>query len=58
MSKKTLMYVTAILGGIETIAIGSVSYFVEDNTLAMQINGAIAIGMTAIETICAKFVTE
>lgn len=58
MSKKLFQFVTAIIGGVQTVAIGSVTYFVEDKTMAMEINGAIAVLGTAIETICAKFVKE
>ena len=58
MSKKTFQYVTAIIGGIQTIAIGSVTYFLDDKTLAMEINGSIAVVATAIETVCAKFVKD
>lgn len=58
MKKKTFQYVTAILGGVQAIAIGSVTYFVEDKTTAMEINSAIAVISTAIETVCAKFVKE
>ena len=58
MSKRTLQFVTAIIGGCGTIAVGCVTYFVDDKALAAEIVSAIGVGITAVETICAKFVKE
>ena len=58
MSKRTFQFVTTIVGGLGTIATGCVTYFVEDKLLATEIVGAIGVGVTAVETICAKFVKD
>lgn len=56
MTQKTYKLITAIVGGVETIAVGCVTYFVQDN--AALINSCIVIAGTAILEICAKFVKE
>jgi hypothetical protein len=58
MSKKTFQFVTTILGGMATIAAGCVTYLVEEKALATEIVSAIGVGVTAAETICAKFVND
>ena len=58
MSKRTFQFVTTVLGGLGTIAAGCVTYFVEDKTLAAEIVSAIGVGVTAAESICAKFVKD
>lgn len=58
MSKRTFQFVTTILGGMATIAAGCVTFLVEDKTLATEIVSAIGVGVTAAETICAKFVKD
>ena len=56
MSKRTFQFVITIVGGLGTIATGCVTYFVEDKLLATEIVGAIGAGVTAVGTICSKFV--
>jgi hypothetical protein len=54
MTKKTFQFVTAIVGGLQTAAVGAVTYFLPENATA--INGAIVIIGTAIIEACAQFV--
>ena len=54
MSKRTFTFVTAIVGGIQTIAIGAVTYFAPESATA--INASIVIAGTAIIEICNQFV--
>lgn len=54
MTKKTFQFVTAIVGGLQTVAVGAVTYFLPDHATA--INGAIVIIGTAIIEACSKFV--
>lgn len=54
MTKKTFQFVTAIVGGLQTVAVGAVTYFTPEH--AMTINGAIVIIGTAIIEACAQFV--
>lgn len=56
MSKKTFQFVTAIIGGLQTAAVGAVTYFLPENATA--INSAIVIVGTAIIEACAQFVKE
>lgn len=50
MSEKTFKLVTAIVGGVETIAIGVVTYLAPEGATA--INASIVIAGTAIIEIC------
>lgn len=45
---------TAIVGGLQTVAVGAVTYFTPEHATA--INGAIVIIGTAIIEACAQFV--
>ena len=54
MSKKTFQFVTAVVGGLQTAAVGAVTYFMPEHATA--INGAIVIVGTAIIEACAQFV--
>ena len=54
MTKKTFQFVTAIVGGLQTVAVGAVTYFTPE--YATAINGAIVIIGTAIIEACAQFV--
>lgn len=54
MTKKTFQFVTAIVGGLQTVAVGAVTYFTPEH--ATTINGAIVIIGTAIIEACAQFV--
>ena len=58
MSKKTFQFVTTLIGSLGAIASACVTYFVEDKGSAAEIVGAIGVGVTAAEAICAKFVKE
>ena len=53
MNKKSFAFVTAIVGGLQTIAIGVVTYYSPENATA--INSAIVIASTAIIEICNLF---
>lgn len=54
MSKKTYALITAIVGGISTIAVGVVTFI--QPQYATAINSGIGIGATAIVEICAGFI--
>lgn len=54
MSKKTLTFVTGIVTGLQTIGVALVTYYVPENTTA--INSAIVIAGGAIIEICNLFV--
>lgn len=54
MSKKMYNLITAITGGIATIAVGVVTYL--DTAYAVQINASIVIVETAVVEICNQFV--
>ena len=54
MSKKTFNFITAIVGGLETIAVGCVTYFEPANATA--INSAIVVVGTAVIEVCTKFI--
>ena len=54
MTKKTFQFVTAVVGGLQTAAVGAVTYFMPEHATA--INGAIVIVGTAIIEACAQFV--
>lgn len=54
MSKKTFNLITAIVGGVETIAVGTVTYL--EPASATAINSAIVVAGTAIIEICTKFI--
>lgn len=54
MTKKTFQFVTAIVGGLQTAAVGAVTYFLPEHATA--INGAIVIIGTAVIEACAQFV--
>lgn len=56
MSKKTFNFVQSIVNGVAIIAIGAVTYFVEDNTTAAAIVVSIGIAENAIVRICEQFV--
>lgn len=56
MSKKLYQLIVGISGGVCAIAIAVVTY--ANPTYAAAINGAIAIGETAIAEACALFVKE
>ena len=53
MTKKTFQFVAAIVGGLQTAAVGAVTYFLPEHATA--INGAIVIIGTAIIEACAQF---
>jgi hypothetical protein len=54
MSEKTFKLITAIVGGVETIAVGVVTYLAPEGATA--INASIVIAGTAIIEICNQFV--
>lgn len=54
MKEKTFKLITAIIGGIETIAVGVVTFC--DPANATAINAAIVILSTAAIEACAQFV--
>lgn len=54
MTEKTFKLITAIVGGLETIAVGLVTYFEPQGATA--INASIIIAGTAIVEICSQFV--
>lgn len=54
MSERTFKLVTAIVGGVETIAVGVVTYLNPGGAAA--INASIVIAGTAIIEICNQFV--
>ena len=54
MSKKTFQLVSAIVGGIQTIAVAVVTYTAPE--YAAAINGAIVVVGTAVIEACAQFV--
>lgn len=54
MTDKTFKLITAIVGGLETIAVGLVTYFEPQGAVA--INSSIIIAGTAIVEICKQFV--
>ena len=56
MSKKTFQLVSAIIGGVQAIAVAVVTY--TSPSYAAAINGAIVIAGTAAIEICNLFVKE
>lgn len=54
MTEKTFKLITAIVGGVETIAVGLVTYF--NPAAATAINASIVVAGTAIIEICNQFV--
>ena len=56
MKEKTFKLITAIVGGVETIAVGLVTYFSPANAAA--INASIIIIGTAIVEVCSQFVEK
>ena len=54
MSKKTFQLVSAIVGGVQAIAVAVVTYTSPEHSAA--INGAIVVIGTAIIEACAQFV--
>ena len=56
MSKKTFNFVQSIVNGVAIIAIGAVTYFVEDKATAAAIVVSIGIAENAIVRICEQFV--
>lgn len=54
MKKKTYALITAIIGGVSTIAVGIVTFF--NPHYATPINAGIGIAATAALEICAGFV--
>ena len=58
MSKKTFAFVQSIVNGVAIIAMGAVTYLVEDKTTAASIVVSIGIAENAIVRICEQFVKE
>lgn len=56
MTQKTYKLVTAIVGGLETIAVGIVTYL--EPAGATAINASILIVGTTIIDVCANFIKE
>lgn len=56
MTQKTFKLITAVVGGIETIAVGIITYL--EPSAAVAINSAIVIAGTAIIEICNQFVKQ
>lgn len=56
MTKKTFNLIVAIVGGVQTIAIGVVTFL--GLPAAAPINASIVIGGTAIVEICSQFVAK
>ena len=56
MSQKTYKLITAIVGGVETIAVGLVTYF--NPAAATAINASVIIAGTAVLEICSQFVKD
>lgn len=56
MSKRTFNLITAVVGGVQTIAIGVITFL--GLPAAAPINASIVIGGTAIIEICSQFVKE
>lgn len=54
MTDKTFKLITAIVGGLETIAVGLVTYF--NPAYATAINASIIVVGTAIVEVCKQFV--
>lgn len=54
MSKKTFQFVSAIIGGVQAIAVAVVTYVSPEYSAA--INGAIVVIGTAVIEACAQFV--
>ena len=54
MKKKTYALITAIIGGVATIAVGIITFI--DPQYATAINSGIGIAATAALEICAGFV--
>ena len=55
MNKKTFALVTGCTGGVQAIAIALTTFFAPP-TVAVAINSAITIGITAVLEICHLFV--
>lgn len=58
MSKKTFAFVQSIVNGVAIIAMGAVTYLVEDNATAAAIVVSIGIAEDAIVRICEQFVKD
>lgn len=56
MKEKTFKLITAIVGGVETIAVGVITFV--NPAYAAAINGGVVIAGTAIIEICNLFVKE
>lgn len=56
MTQKIYKLITAIVGGVETIAVGVVTYC--EPAGAAAINASIIIAGTAVLEICSQFVKE
>ena len=56
MTKKKFMWLSGIAGGLETIAVSTVTYL--EPAYAMEINAAITLTLSTFVTICAKFVND
>lgn len=56
MSKKMFVLISSVVGGIQTIAVGVVTYLAPENATA--INGCIVLVGTCIIDCCTKFITE
>lgn len=58
MTRKLYNLIVGIVGGVETISIACVTYFVADATTATAVNASILIAGTAITEICSQFVKD
>lgn len=58
MSKKTFAFVQSIVNGVAIIAMGAVTYLVNDKTTAATIVVCIGIAENAIVRICEQFVKD
>lgn len=56
MSKKVFQLASAVIGGVQTIAVALVTYFQPEH--ATEINASILIAGTAIIEICSQFTKE
>lgn len=58
MTNKTFKYVSALIGAVSTAGVASVTYFVEDTTIAAAVNGFITAMTTATVALIGSFVKE
>lgn len=58
MSKKLFALISAIIAGVQAIAVACVTYFVQDTTLATAINGAVCVLLPAIVSALKFFVVD